>query len=221
MVRENVELESFLNVPKRRWIKWLIFLCCVYALYNAVYVFAESQRLLLEEEDLTVRILPLVARHIDLPLVVGGVLICLLFDKRRLVDNLAIHSMKQIAGLVISAVIFVAAVYITQPSGMVDVYQILHVLVATSFVSELCYRGFLFSWMRESGLGISAYLISGICWGAQYAIRSLILGNQFVFWAVLPMALFGLVAGTALAAIYERSESLWLVVYLHAAVALL
>lgn len=212
---------SMEKIPKSTIIKWVLFLAAVYALYDGVYEYADSKRLMLDMADVTSGLMPIIAMHIDLPLVVGAVLVCLIFDRRQFFSVLAIRSMGQMVWMVVGALIFVGAVYLKEPASSVDVYEIVHALIVVGFVEELLFRGFFFSWLDRAGCGKMAYLLSGLAWGASFGIRSIVVNGTSTFMAVLPMAIVGAALGIVAAVVYKKCNSLWLVAYLHGVISLL
>lgn len=214
------EITRLKQIPKGTLIKWGLFLLLVYALYDGVYAVANGRRLMLDLANVSSGLLPKLILNIDVPLLVGGVIICILFARQQMIAALALGTRKQIAWLAIGAVIFVAAVYLARPSGAVEGYEVLHALIIAGFMEELIFRGIFFSWLDEAGLGRLAYLLSGLAWGAHYGIRSMVVSGTMTLWAVLPMAVFGIVVGTLAAFVYKKTDSLWLVAYVHGAVCL-
>ena len=83
-------IDVFKQLPKKTLVKWALFLIAVYALYDGVYIWADSKRLMLDMSDVTSGLVPILVMHIDLPLLIGSVLICLLFNRRRTLAALAI-----------------------------------------------------------------------------------------------------------------------------------
>lgn len=203
------------QIPRPTLTKWVLFLVVVYALFDLVYLFADSKRLMLDMADVTSGLVPILALHIDLPLLIGCVLICLIFDRRQMFSALALRSKGQMLWLVVGALVFIAAVYLKEPASAVAVYEILHALIIAGFVEELLFRGLFFSWLDKAGCGKLAYLFSGLAWGANFGIRSIVVSGTSTLFAVVPMAIFGMVVGTIIALIYKKSNSLWLVIYLH------
>ena len=49
----------------------------------------------------------------------------------------------------------------------------------------------------------------------------MVVGGASAIGAIVPMALMGIVVGTVYSLIYKKTNSLWLVIYLHAALSLL
>lgn len=203
------------QIPRPTLTKWVLFLVVVYALFDLVYLFADSKRLMLDMADVTSGLVPILALHIDLPLLIGCVLICLIFDRRQMFSALALRSKGQMLWLLVGALVFIAAVYLKEPASAVAVYEILHALIIAGFVEELLFRGLFFSWLDKTGCGKLAYLFSGLAWGANFGIRSIVVSGTSTLFAVVPMAIFGMVVGTIIALIYKKSNSLWLVIYLH------
>lgn len=214
-------LEVMKNLPKSTLAKWVLFLAFVYALYDGVYLWADSKRLMLDLSDVTDGLVPILILHIDLPLFVGSVLLCLIFDRRRMFAALAVRSGRDMIWMVLGALCFVAVVFLQEPSGSVAAYGIVQALVIRGILEELIFRGLFFSWMDAAGCGWLAYLVSGLVWGAHYGISRIVTTSTMTLWAVLPMAIFGAVVGTLAAIIYKKSGSLWLVAYLHGALSLL
>jgi membrane protease YdiL (CAAX protease family)/uncharacterized RDD family membrane protein YckC len=110
--------------------------------------------------------------------------------------------------------IALAAVYsilITQPKqediassfGPVWV-QVLLIVICAATSEELCFRGMLFSGIRERLPGFTAALASGVIFGALHALTGIT--------AVPPLIIFG----TVLALLYERTGSILPGVILHA-----
>lgn len=221
MPLNNELFSSMEKIPKSKIIKWVLFLAAVYGLYDGVYEFADSKRLMLDMADVTSGLMPIVAMHIDLPIVLGAVVICLIFDRRQLFSVLAIRSKGQMLWMAVGALAFVAAVYLKEPVSSVDVYEILHALIVVGLVEELFFRGFLFSWLDKAGCGKLAYLLSGMAWGASFGIRSIVVSGTSTLMATLPMAIVGAVLGIVIAVVYKKCKSLWLVAYLHGAISLL
>lgn len=217
----NHPIQSLKALPKALLVKSLIFVLIVYALYDGVYVWADSRRLMLDMADVRSGLVPILVMHIDVPLLLGSVLICLLFDRKGTLAALAIHSGRALFLMFLGGALFLEAVYIVKPSGTVAAYEIIHALVIAGILEELIFRGLLFSWLDAAGGGIWAYLLSGLAWGAHYAIRTIVVGSTATLWAVLPVAAFGIVVGSVAAFVYKKSDSLWLVAYLHGALALL
>ena len=214
-------IDVFKKLPKKMFVKWALFLIAVYALYDGVYIWADSKRLMLDMSDVTSGLVPILVMHIDLPLLIGSVLICLLFDRRRTLAALAIRNSREILWMALGAVLFVAVVFFKEPSGTVAAYEIVQALVIAGLLEELLFRGLFFSWLDAAGCGWLAYFVSGLAWGAHYGIRAIVTSSTMTFWAVLPVAIFGAVVGTFAAIIYKKSGSLWLVAYLHGALSLL
>lgn len=210
----------FREIPKSTLIKWALFLIIVYALYDGVYLWADSLRLMLDMSDVTSGLVPILIAHIDLPLLLGSILICVIFARRQAALALAIRSKGQMLWMVFGALIFLVAVYIQQPAGAVAGYEIVHALVIAGLLEELLFRGIFFVWLDQAGCGVFSYLISGLAWGAHYSIRTIVVNNTMTLWAVLPVALFGVVIGSVAAFIYKKSNSLWFVAYLHGALSL-
>lgn len=214
-------IQPLKQIPKASLVKWTLFLLVVYALYDGVYVWADSKRLMLDIADVRGGLVPILVLHIDLPLLIGSVLICLLFGRGQTLAALSIRTRKQLTGMVLGAVVFVVAVYLKEPASSVAVYEILHALVICGLLEELLFRGLFFSWLDASGCGWLAYLLSGLAWGAHYGIRTVVVNGTMTFWAVFPMAIFGAVVGSLAALVYKKSDSLWLVAYLHGTLSLL
>lgn len=204
------------QIPRPTLTKWVLFLVVVYALFDAVTLFADSKRLMIDMADVTGGLVPILALHIDVPLLIGTVLVCLIFDRRQMFSALALRSKGQMLWMVVGALIFVVAVYLKEPVSAVDVYEILHALIIAGFVEELLFRGLFFFWLDKAGCGQWAYLFSGLAWGASFGIRAIVVSGTSTLFAVVPMAIFGMVVGTIIALIYKKSDSLWLVVYIHA-----
>lgn len=221
MPLNNELFSSMEKIPKSKIIKWVLFLAAVYGLYDGVYEFADSKRLMLDMADVTSGLMPIVAMHIDLPIVLGAVVICLIFDRRQLFSVLAIRSKGQMLWMAVGALAFVAAVYLKEPVSSVDVYEILHALIVVGLVEELLFRGLFFSWLDKAGCGKLAYLLSGMAWGASFGIRSIVVSGTSTLMATLPMAIVGAVLGILIAVVYKKCNSLWLVAYLHGAISLL
>ncbi len=105
----------------------------------------------------------------------------------------------------------VYAVFITQPKqediassfGPVWV-QVLLIVVCAATSEELCFRGMVFSGIRERLPGLAAALASGVVFGALHAFTGIT--------AVPPLIVFG----TVLALLYERTGSILPGVILHA-----
>ncbi len=215
------DFTRFKQLPKSLLIKWILFLAVVYGLYDGVYVAADEQRLMIDSANVSSRLLPMIVLHIDVPLLIGSAVICLLFARRQSMAVLAMRTKKQIAWMAVGAGVFVAAVYVSRPAGAVEAYEILHALVIGGLLEELIFRGIFFNWLDHAGLGRLAYLLSGLAWGAHYGIRAMVVNGTMTLWAVLPMAVFGVIVGTLAALIYKKTDSLWLVTYLHAALSFL
>ena len=209
------------QIPKRMYVKWGVFLVLIYALYDLVYIRADAKRLMLDTPVYNSGLLPMIIMNIDIPLLIGVSLLCIIFDGRGVLSSLAVKTRQQLLWLLFGAVVFVVAVWLVKPETTRDVYQIIHCLLVAAFIEELAFRSLLFTWFEEAHMGKYAYLLSGIFWGGHYAIRSIVLGGYSVFGAVLPMVLFGAIVGTLAAIIYKKSDSVWLLVYLHAALSLL
>ena len=105
----------------------------------------------------------------------------------------------------------VYAVFITQPKqediassfGPVWV-QVLLIVVCAATSEELCFRGMVFSGIRERLPGLAAALASGVVFGALHVFTGIT--------AVPPLIIFG----TVLAMLYERTGSILPGVILHA-----
>lgn len=218
---EKFSIDVLKQVPKKSILKWIVFVGAIYALVDAVYMRADSRRLMLDFADISSGLMPKVMMHLDVPLVIGGVLLCLLFGKSHTISALALRTKCQIMWLVIGAVVFVGIIYMSRPSGIVDGYEIAHTLVVVALFQELIFRGLLFRWMDEAHLGPIAYLASGLAWGGLLGIRAIVVSGASAIGAVFPMALVGIVGGVIAALVYKKTDSLWLVIYLHAALALL
>ena len=214
----KVELKQ---IPKKSLLKWIVFIGFVYAIYNAVYLRADSRRLMLDLADISKGLVSKVMINIDIPLLIGVVLLCIIFAKRDLIAALALRTKSQILWMFVGIVIFVLTIYMKMPKGMVDAYEIIHALVIAALLEELVFRGVLFRWMEQAHLSVVAYLLSGLAWGALLGIRPMVVGGSSAIGAILPMALMGAVVGTVYAMIYKKTDSLWLVVYLHAVLSLL
>ena len=217
--------KSFIDVlkqiSKKTYIKWFVFLALIYALYDFVYIQADAKKLMLEEPVFNSGLLPMMIMNIDIPLIVGGLLVCIIFDGKGVLSSLAIRTRQQMLWLLVGVIAFVGVVYILKPSTTKDAYDIIHCLIVAAFIEELIFRGLLFSWFEKAKMGKLAYLLSGIFWGAHYGIRSIVLGGYSILWAVLSTALFGAVIGTIAAILYKKTDSMWLLVYLHAVLSLL
>lgn len=218
---EKFSMDGFKNISKRSLVRWLLFVGLIYALYDAVYMRADSRHLMLDLADISSGLVPMVVTNIDLPLLVGTVLLCILFSKQDVASALVLRTKSQIMWLAVGVVVFMAIIYMTMPGGMVDAYEIVHTLIVVALLEELVFRGLLFRWMLRAQMGASAYLMSGLAWGALLGIRSMVVGGVGAIGAILPMALVGAVVGTAAAVVYKETNSLWLVIYLHAALSLL
>lgn len=214
-------LETLKHLSKATLVKWLLFLGVVYAVYDAVYVRANDKKLMLDMADVSGGLVTKMFINIDLPLLVVGILVCVMFDRRRTLSALAIRTKRQMLWLVVGAVVFVLAVYVSRPTGSVGAYEIVQALLVFGFLEELIFRGLLFTWMDRAGCGVFAYLLSGLTWGAHYAIRAIVTSGTATLWAVLPVAIFGIFGGAVAAWLYKKSDSLWLVAYLHGALSLL
>ena len=105
----------------------------------------------------------------------------------------------------------VYAIFITQPKqediassfGPVWV-QVLLIVVCAATSEELCFRGMVFSGIRERLPGIAASLASGVIFGSLHVFTGIT--------AVPPLIIFG----TVLAMLYERTGSIIPGVILHA-----
>lgn len=216
------ELKNELKqIPKKSLLKWIVFIGLVYAIYDAVYLRAQSRRLMLEWSDISSGLASKVMLNIDIPLLIGIVLVCLLFAKRNMFSALALRTKTQILWMVFGVAAFIIVIYMKRPAGMVDAYEIVHALVVSALLEELVFRGILFRWMEQAQLHLVAYIASGLAWGALLGIRPMVMGGTSAIGAILPMALMGVVVGTIYALVYKKTDSLWLVIYLHAALSLL
>ena len=105
----------------------------------------------------------------------------------------------------------VYAIFVTQPKqediassfGPVWV-QVLLIVVCAATSEELCFRGMVFSGIRERLPGLAAALASGVIFGALHVFTGIT--------AVPPLIIFG----TVLAMLYERTGSILPGVILHA-----
>lgn len=216
------ELKNELKqISKKSLLKWLLFITLIYAFYDAVYLHADSRRLMLDLSDISSGLIPKVVLHLDIPLLIGVVFLCVLFDRKYVVSALAIRTKMQILWMIVGVVLFVLVIYMRMPSGMVEGYEIIHALIVTALLEELAFRGVLFRWLEQAKLQWVSYMGSGLAWGALLSIRSLAVGGSSAIAAVVPMALMGIVVGAIYAFIYQKTNSLWLVVYLHGALSLL
>lgn len=209
------------SVPKASLIKWLAFLIAVYALYDGVYLWADAKRLLIDVADVRSGLVPMLIVNIDVPLLIGSVILCMVFDRKRTVQALAIRNGQQLGWMTFGSVLFLLVVVFSKPAGAVAAYEVIHALVIAGLLEELIFRGLLFSWLETAGCGSLSYFLSGLAWGAHFAIRTLVISHTMTLWAVLPVALFGVLIGTLAAIVYKKSDSLWLVTYLHGALVLL
>lgn len=208
-------------MPTSAWIKWGFYLVLLYSLYTAVYHFAELQKLMMGLSNMRASLVPIVARHIDLPLVLGMVVVALLFDRHRALRALIFENKQQWLWMLLGAAIFVVAVFLTTPKTTVDAYWLMHKLVTVAFMGELCYRVLLFSWMDEAGLGNLAYLLSGAFWGGMSTIQTIVVEDGMGIVAIIVAALVGILVGTLMAVVYKKTNSLWFITYLQATLALL
>lgn len=208
-------------LSKKSLLKWIVFVGLVYAMYDAVFLRADSMRLMLDLTDISSGLVPKIMLNIDVPLMIGIVLLCILFAKRNVLSALALRTKKQIVWMILGVVVFVFIIYMQRPSGMIDAYEIIHALVVTALLEELVFRGILFHWMEQTNLHLLAYIGSGLAWGGLLGIHSMVVGGASAIGAIVPMALMGIVVGTVYALIYKKTNSLWLVIYLHAALSLL
>lgn len=209
------------QISKKSLLKWIVFIGLVYAIYDVVFLRADSRRLMLDLTDISSGLVPKVMLNIDVPLIIGSVFLCIIFAKRNALSALALRTRKQILWMILGVAVFVLVIYMQRPSGMIDAYEIIHALIVTALLEELVFRGILFRWMEQADLHLLAYIGSGLAWGALLGIRPMVVGGASAIGAIVPMALMGVVVGSVYAFVYKKTNSLWLVIYLHAALSLL
>ncbi len=209
------------NNIKKQWLKVLLFVTLIYMVYDGVYVLANSKRLLLAPSKISNSIIPLVTLYNDIFLIVFALLVLYLFNRHQLIMALAVDTRQEVVGLVVGLVFFLFVIIKIQPSHATDAYNIIHTLVTVALLEELIFRGFILNHLIDMGCGKASYLISGMLWGAIYGLEPMIVGGIAPLSAMLPVLFWGMIVGTGAGIIYQRTGSLWLVIYMHAALTLL
>ena len=214
------EVENIKEIKTRVWLKWGIYLALIYGLYVAVYLYADHLKIMMGLGNIRKNFISVIATHIDVPLILGMLLLALVFDYRRTLESLLLDEKKKWLAMLAGVAVFLCGVMMTTPANAVDGYWLIHKLVTVAFLGELAFRVLLFDWMDAQGLGRLAYLLSGLCGGALSAVQSVVVDGATVLFVVVPAALSGMVLGTIMALVYKKTKSLWLITYLQASLLL-
>lgn len=94
---------------------------------------------------------------------------------------------------------------------------ILAIVLLAPFVEEVLFRGFLFGWLRQHSR-VAAYLITCILFALLHTWQSM--GDHISLQWFFLAAQYA-VPGAVLSWVYDRSDSIWVCIALHAAVNLL
>lgn len=210
-----------MTMQKKMWLKIFLLVTIIYAIYDGIYFLSNSKRLLLSYSKISSGIIPLVTLYNDIFLIVLVFCVLYFFNRRQLLTVLSVETRGEMIGMGVGILIFLLVVLKVHPSYAVDAYMIIHTLTTVALVEEVIFRGVVLNTLIDMGVGHYSYPISGMLWGAIYGLKPIIMGGIAPLSALLPVLLWGLVVGTVLGVLYQKTGSLWLVVYLHAAFSLL
>lgn len=204
-----------MNLNLKKWpIKSLGFLFCLFAVQLFFLNLSDSKKLLLAYKDVSPSIVSMVLLFNDLLPFLAIIGLCILFDKQRSLEAVSILTVRQLGLMLLSCCVFFVFCIRLQPNSLSDIYEIIHTLLLLSIVPELCFRGLLFKWLLPC-YGKLSYLISGLAGGAFVGLYSYIAEHLPFIFSVLPAMLIGLLSGSILAFIYQKTDSLWVSIFLH------
>lgn len=205
---------------KTAYTRAILFAASIYAAYDALLTLADSRKLIMIYSRISSAILPMVVLYNDIFLTAACLGIAFLFDRRSFVHSLAVTNTRQLLLMTAGAVVFAFAAVKARPSSAIDVYRIVHVLVTLALLEEVVFRGVLYTWLKEILPNGVACLVSGGAGGALAGISSVVVNDVSLTLTLLPLIIWGMIYGGAAAWLYGKTHSLWLVIYLHAAVLL-
>lgn len=206
---------------KATYVRAIIYITFIYAGYDALLRLADSRKLIMIYSRISGGILPMVVLYDDIFLVAACLVIAFLFDKHAFVESLAVTNTWQLMLMALGAVIFIAAALKARPGNIIDVYKIVHILVTLALLEEVVFRGVLYPWLRNIMPNSAACLIAGGAGGVLSGINSVVVNDVSVTLTMLPLIIWGMLYGGMAAWVYGKTRSLWLVIYIHAAILLL
>ena len=205
---------------KAEYMRAILFVALIYAAYDALLTLADSRKLIMIYSRISGAILPMVVLYNDIFLTAACLALAFLFDRHAFVKSLAVTNMRQLLLMTAGALVFAFAAIKARPASAIDVYRIVHVLVTLALLEEVVFRGVLYPWLKDIMPNAVACLVSGGAGGALAGISSVVVNDVSLTLTLLPLILWGMVYGGIAAWIYGKTHSLWLVIYLHAAILL-